>query len=157
MANTHFKGSYSVNKNEVIKLGLQHIDGCVLLSEIALNKIWSKKQWEEELALPSRSCFGIVDKGKLLGLSCGLLVGNQLDITALAVDPLHRRLGLGSRILNALLKEAKSKGITNATLEVKENNDCAILFYQSFNFKKVGYRKKYYKNGCGACLLALYI
>ncbi|ABX09028.1 putative ribosomal-protein-alanine acetyltransferase [Prochlorococcus marinus str. MIT 9211] len=127
------------------------------LNDIALNGLWSKSQWEYELKSDYRHCLGVSEQESLIAISCGWIVANQLDITAVAVDPRYRRLGLGSKILCALINHAKSKGATNATLEVNEENIDGINFYRSLGFLQVGYRKNYYKDLSSAILFSLYI
>ena len=52
-----------------------------------------------------------------------------------------------SHIATKLIKETLNiLGDIDITLEVRESNKVAILLYESFGFKIVGIRKKYYKS-----------
>ena len=68
-----------------------------------------------------------------------------------------RNLGFGKLLLNELINFAKQKKCKKINLEVNENNKSAINLYESFNFKSVGLRKKYYKGIDNAVLMTLNI
>ena len=52
------------------------------------------------------------------------------------VVPQHRGKGINAEIINALMKWAASKGITELTLEVYDQNTSAIKAYEKIGFKK---------------------
>ncbi len=140
---------------KVIKLGTKDIKGCLYINDVALNGLWTKEQWEKEMEEPNRSCYGILTGKELLAFACGSIIVDQLDITAIGVDPRHRRLGYGTQVITKLIEEAKAIGVTNATLEVNEKNFIAKLFYESLGFSRVGYREKYYKDLSNASIYTL--
>ena len=142
-------------KGDIISLGIEHIKDCLQLDEIAFNGLWSNTHWQMELTDSSRLCIGFFENRKLLALACGSIVCEQLDITAIGVDPHHRRLGIGNNLLSALLNKARAEGVKIATLEVSEKNKEAINLYQKLGFSECGYRKKYYRDGSSAYLLSL--
>ncbi len=146
---------YRVIFPEIIKLGLEHLENCFALDQKALNGLWSKRQWEKELKDPKRICIGLLGSSKLLGIGTGWLVIDELQITAIAVDPKHRNKGLAKKILHGLIDEAESKGATHASLEVASDNIAGKTLYQSFGFKTTGLRKGYYINGSDALLQSL--
>ena len=43
-----------------------------------------------------------------------------------------------------MLREARSAGVSEVTLEVRVSNDAAIALYTNLGFVEVGLRKKYY-------------
>lgn len=51
--------------------------------------------------------------------------------------------------MDYLTNFCKNKRISKINLEVNSSNDTAINLYKKWNFKQVGIRKKYYKNGNG--------
>jgi ribosomal-protein-alanine N-acetyltransferase len=82
-----------------------------------------------------------------LALASAWLVVDELHITAVAVHPDHRRLGLARRVLEALLRLASQAGAERATLEVSSANAPAKALYASLGFKEVAVRRAYYRNG----------
>ena len=68
-------------------------------------------------------------------------------LTPLAVDPAHRRQGLGRRVLELLLERAAAAGAAHATLEVAASNGAAVALYGRCGFSTAGVRRAYYRNG----------
>ena len=63
------------------------------------------------------------------------------DILNLAVDPAHRRRGIGRRLLAHALVAGGAW-----FLEVRQSNRAAISLYQSLGFEVAGQRPEYYHN-----------
>ena len=142
----------STNKEflEVISLGVKHLDVCIELDNLALNGLWNRDQWKKELEESQRLCLGILDESKLIAIACGWLVVDELQLTAIAVHPEHRRKGLARQVLLMLLLKASGQGKIRATLEVARDNSSALALYKSFGFQTTGCRKSYYRNGSAA-------
>ena len=139
---------------KIIQLGILHLNYCVDLDQRSLKGLWSKSQWEKELTDPKRICLGIIEleTKKLLGLSSAWLVIDELQITFIAVHPLHQRIGLGKFLLTDLINRSKSLKVKHIHLEVKDNNQSAKAFYKSMGFKKIGFRSNFYKDGSDALI-----
>ena len=120
------------------------------LDKIALNGIWSRKHWENELSSKNRICLGLFSDRDLIAMACGWIVLDEIQITAIAVHPLFRRKGFGKLILSKLLNLAKEKNAKKATLEVDSKNHKALHLYKSLGFKTYGLRPNYYKEGTEA-------
>jgi ribosomal-protein-alanine N-acetyltransferase len=70
----------------------------------------------------------------------------------IAVDPAHRRRGVAKSLLDAVLDKAGHHA--NYTLEVRVSNAGAIALYESYGFRGVGTRKRYYSdNGEDAIIM----
>ena len=139
----------------IIQLGIMHLNDCIYLDQTSLNGLWTKSQWERELTHPKRICLGVEElkTKKLLGLCSAWLVLEELQITFIAVHPMHHRKGLGRFLLKDLIKRSKSLQTNQINLEVKYNNEPAKAFYKSMGFKTVGHRSNFYKDGSDALLL----
>ena len=139
----------------IIQLGIIHLKDCVDLDQKSLKGLWSKPQWERELTDPKRICLGIIEleTKQLLGLCSAWLVMDELNITFVAVHPMHQKKGLGKFLLRELVKRSKSLQINHLNLEVKHNNEPAKALYKSMGFKTVGNRSNFYKDGSDALLL----
>ncbi|WP_414396614.1 ribosomal protein S18-alanine N-acetyltransferase [Synechococcus sp. O70.2] len=122
---------------------------------------WGEQGYRAELERPTSLVIGAVAEpagacGSLLS-SPGTLVGfgilwrieEEAHIISLAVDPAHRRRGLGRRILEELLSQARAAGCRWATLEVRASNQAAIRLYESAGFQLLGRRKGYYNGEDG--------
>lgn len=84
---------------------------------------------EEKLALAYGGIICVLDEGQILNI---------------ATHPSHRRQGYGREIMKTIIENAKEKGITFITLEVRESNLSAISLYESLGFFNVGRLRGYY-------------
>ena len=117
-------------------LATEDWEACLALDQGALGGLWTGEQWQRELAEAGRPGVGMWEGGTLLALATGWLIGDELHITAVAVDPEHRRRGLGRCVLGALLDLARSGGARHATLEVAAPNTAARGLYGSAGVKE---------------------
>ena len=140
---------------KIIQLGILHLNACIDLDQKSLKGLWTKSQWEIELSDPKRICIGTIDleTNQLLGLCSAWLVSDELQITLIAVHPIHQRKGLGKSLLSELIKRSNSQLLKHIHLEVKDTNEPAIAFYKSMGFKVIGNRSNFYRDGSNALLL----
>jgi len=78
---------------------------------------------------------------------------NTGHLMNLAVDPLFRRQGIGSILLQRGLEYLRSLGAKTCELEVRVNNEEAIALYEKFGFGIKETIKNYYRNGDDAYLM----
>lgn len=86
------------------------------------------------------------DEGRaaVVGYVCLWLVADEVHITNLAVDPAHRRRGVGRQLLGTILELYRAEGARVAALEVRPSNHEARRLYEAFGFRQVGLRRGYY-------------
>jgi len=77
--------------------------------------------------------------------------GRTLHIHDLAVDPPHRRRGVGSALLAALTQAALREHISRLQLEVRVGNEAGLRFYERHGFR-VTRRLAHYYEDRGAAL-----
>ena len=108
---------------------------------------WSLRVFQDEIRAANRTYLVVEDEtGTLVAYGGLLLVDTDAHITTLAVDPSARRLRLGTRVMLALVDEARAVAAEHLTLEVRMSNQAAQQLYARFGFAPVGLRKNYYKN-----------
>ncbi|BBF44360.1 ribosomal-protein-S18p-alanine acetyltransferase [Lachnospiraceae bacterium KM106-2] len=77
---------------------------------------------------------------------CGLWsVLEEGQINNVAIKKEYQSHGLGYKMLDQLIKEGRSKGLTAFTLEVRVSNVKAIRLYQKLGFTEAGVRKNFYE------------
>jgi ribosomal-protein-alanine N-acetyltransferase len=81
-------------------------------------------------------------------------VAGEAELLTIAVDPAHRRQGLGRTLVEAFLAEARQRGAETAFLEVAEDNTAARTLYTAAGFTQTGRRKGYYR-GAGRVVDAI--
>lgn len=130
----------------------RHLDQVLEIERRVYPSGWTRTLYLSELAQPeSREylvAFGPLHLWRLrrmvLGYAGMALQAGEAHVTTVAVHPGYRRRGLGSRLLLALLRDARRRGGQAATLEVRASNRAAQLLYARFGFAPVGIRRGYY-------------
>jgi ribosomal-protein-alanine N-acetyltransferase len=78
----------------------------------------------------------------------GFLVAQHLapewELENIVVAPAARRKGVGKRLIEWLLEEARGAQSESVFLEVRESNTIARALYETTGFQQVGRRKSYY-------------
>lgn len=82
----------------------------------------------------------------LLGFLVALCAGTEWELENLAVAPDSRRLGVGTRLLQTLLRRARRARAEGIFLEVRESNQAARGLYESAGFIATGRRVAYYSD-----------
>jgi ribosomal-protein-alanine N-acetyltransferase len=107
--------------------------------------------WTEEdflRCLRQRNCIGMVaEQGeKVVGFMIYELHKAKLHILNFAVSPTFRRLGVGGQMVAKLISKLSSHRRTRITLEVRETNLPAQLFFRAQGFKAVRVLRAYYED-----------
>ncbi len=85
-------------------------------------------------------------EGKILGYSVVRILADEGEIQRIAVLPPYRRRGIGRKLMDAMIKFARSRGVCAIALEVRESNISARNLYISYGFKPEAIRRGYYHN-----------
>ncbi|MDO8338885.1 MAG: ribosomal protein S18-alanine N-acetyltransferase [Microcella sp.] len=108
---------------------------------------WSRDLMAAELASP-HTVYVVVESGDEIVAYAGLSApagAGQGDIQTIAVDPTHRRLGIGTVLMRELLGAARARGASEVFLEVRADNPGAEELYRRHGFARVGVRPHYYQ------------
>lgn len=71
---------------------------------------------------------------------------DQGELANIAVDPAWRGRGVGGRLLDLVLETARSRGVRDLFLEVREGNHVARELYRRRGFESIGTRRDYYRD-----------
>jgi ribosomal-protein-alanine N-acetyltransferase len=105
--------------------------------------------WTEEdllLCLRKSNCIGMVaEQGEtVVGFMVYGLHKPRLNILNFAVDPRYRRAGVGSQMVARLVGKLSEHGRTSITLEIRDSNLPAQLFFKDRGFRAVDILRRYY-------------
>lgn len=103
--------------------------------------------------LPTISYLVAEVDGSVVGHATASVVADIAELQRIAVDPGHRRTGVASDLLDAVVALAREGGADRLLLEVREDNDGAIAFYAARDFVEVDRRRRYYRDGATAVVL----
>lgn len=73
----------------------------------------------------------------------------EAHLKLLAVSPKHRRQGIARSLLSWVEKTALFAGVQRVYLEVRQDNDSALEFYESVGFEKIELIHNYYRGPDG--------
>jgi ribosomal-protein-alanine N-acetyltransferase len=107
--------------------------------------------WTEEdflRCLRQRNCIGMVAEHgeKVVGFMIYELHKSKLHILNFAVAPAYRRSAIGSQMVAKLISKLSSHRRTRITLDVRETNLPAQLFFRKQSFRAVRVLRNYYED-----------
>jgi [ribosomal protein S18]-alanine N-acetyltransferase len=130
-------------------LGYADLPQVIAIERRAFPTPWSLAMFVLELSKPSSICLAAVDprrprQGKLLGYAICSRYADVWHLMNIAVDPPHRRQGIGTTLLRSVIDRAGPG--ESYTLEVRPSNPSAIALYERFGFRVAGTRPRYYQD-----------
>jgi [ribosomal protein S18]-alanine N-acetyltransferase len=128
-------------------LGYADLPQVIAIERRAFVTSWSLAMFVLELSKPSSICLTAVEGSrsrKLLGYAICSRYADVWHLMNIAVDPDHRRRGVGTALLRSLIERAGPQ--ETYTLEVRPSNPTAIALYERFGFRVAGTRPRYYQD-----------
>jgi [ribosomal protein S18]-alanine N-acetyltransferase len=129
------------------------------IERLAFPTPWSLNSFRRELTLPfSRltvATVGLSVDPSPAGFLCRWLVADECHILNVAVHPDYRRAGVGAELMRLAIAEARARGASLVTLEVRRSNLPARHLYRKFEFEERRLRKHYYGVGEDAIVMEL--
>jgi len=98
----------------------------------------------------------------LVALGEGTIVGYVLAavdkgdgrIISIAVDPSHRRRGVGRQLAEEALRRLETAGADSIALETRLDNEASIRLWRRLGFAPVGTARSYYEDGADALVMS---
>ncbi|MCO6043616.1 ribosomal protein S18-alanine N-acetyltransferase [Aeoliella sp. ICT_H6.2] len=105
--------------------------------------------WFEEdfvRCLRQRNCIGMVAEygERVIGFMIYELHKTRLHVLNFAVAPEYRRLGVGEQMIDKLISKLSSQRRTRISLEVRETNLSAQLFFKDSGFRATAVLRDFY-------------
>lgn len=116
---------------------------------------WNFEIFKEELVNTNSSYLVLRYDDEIVCFGGIKIILDEANVMDIVTRKDKRNQGFARFVLNELINISKEENCTSITLEVNENNKPAIHLYELFEFKEVGKRKNYYKNGDTAILMTL--
>ncbi len=105
---------------------------------------WSYEDFRDSY-LSENNSYLIAEVDSEIAGYCGYWgVADEGYIYNVAVREEYRRQQVGYRMLSELIWQAKDRGITALTLEVRQTNEAARRLYERLGFVNAGIRKDFY-------------
>jgi ribosomal-protein-alanine N-acetyltransferase len=107
---------------------------------------WSEAAIADSFGGPGMRSLVAIHPDGLQGYVIARAVAGEAEILNLAVAPEARGLGLGGRLLDAMLDLLRRSKVGEVFLEVRQGNVPARALYHSRGFAVVGQRANYYRH-----------
>jgi ribosomal-protein-alanine N-acetyltransferase len=130
----------------------------IAIERQSFSQPWSRALFQEELAKlpPTLYVFRSTPAGPVEGYLCFWTVADELQLINIAVHPERRQAGLGRRMMEFLLQEARRRQAEKIFLEVRPSNRPARGLYTRMGFQMLYRRPRYYEpEGEDALVMAL--
>lgn len=109
---------------------------------------WTPETFWSELAHPETRWYVVAEEDEqVLGYAGLLAPGLEADVQTVAVAPGAQGKGVGKKLLDALIVQAREREATSLLLEVRADNEPAIGLYGSRGFERIAVRRRYYQPG----------
>jgi [ribosomal protein S18]-alanine N-acetyltransferase len=111
---------------------------------------WTRSQCAGILPMAGVSLVLAHDNGneQPVGFSLFRTVADEAELLLLAVTPEHQHRGVGRRLLEQFVEQARGAGATRVHLEVRDGNP-AVQMYRRAGFQPAGRRPDYYRGSDG--------
>jgi ribosomal-protein-alanine N-acetyltransferase len=133
---------------DLVPMQAAHLDEVSAIELQSYENPWARSAFEAELRKnPVTFARVALTKGaeaRVAGYCVAWIVFEHVHIQNLAVHTEHRRSGLGRRLLENALEEARARGAKSALLEVRRSNAAAQSLYRALGFVEAGTRREYY-------------
>lgn len=129
---------------EIKALTQNDVDGVFSLECECFKNQWSKQSIEEELNNELAYFFTACEDNKVIGYIGTHIILDECYITNIAVTAQSRKKGVGTGLLQCAEQNAKKKGASFITLEVRVSNEAAISLYKANGYEIEGMRKNFY-------------
>ena len=130
----------------ITKMDASHVTQVAALEKLCFSDPWSENSVASELNNPLSLWLVALDGERLAGYVGSQTVMDESDMMNLAVHPDYRCQGIGSRLVDELIKELKKIGSQRLTLEVRVSNEPAKRLYDELGFSEIAVRKRYYSH-----------
>jgi ribosomal-protein-alanine N-acetyltransferase len=131
------------------------LEAVLAIERRAFRQPWSRAFFEKELgASQARLVVALADDA-IAGYTCRWRVADEVHLLNVAVGPESRGLGIGRRLVEAVIEEGRATGARVVYLEVRAGNVVARRLYRDLGFRALGIRRAYYGPGQDAIVMEL--
>jgi len=123
------------------------LDAVVRIEQATFKFPWTSKFFAADLNRPQSIMRVARTDEQLVGYCVAWHVADELHLANIAIDSEFRHQGIGTTLLNELLKLGQEAGVKTVYLEVRLSNLAAQSFYIKHGFTHSYTRQKYYPDG----------
>ena len=129
---------------KIVRLQKEHCEILAELEKLCFSRPWSQKSIEDQVNNPHAFFVTAGEGGKILGYGGMHCSHGECYIDNIAVFGHHRKKGVGTAIVEALIREAQRRNSEFISLEVRPSNQVAVRLYTRLGFVEEGRRRNFY-------------
>ena len=142
-----------ITKIDICTMTLSDLEELKYTLQTDFDDFWNFEIFKEELVNTNSNYLVLRYDNEIVCFGGIKIILDEANIMDIVTRKDKRNQGFAKFVLNELINISKEQNCASITLEVRENNMPAIHLYELFDFKEVGRRKKYYKDGDTAILM----
>lgn len=136
------------------RMTLRDVEAVHHIEASTFSEPWSLQSFRDEMERNACARYIVAEAdGAIVGYAGAWLIIDEGHITNVAVAEAMRGQGIGTGLMNALMRYAANMGVQYMTLEVRKSNLTAQKLYRAMGFIELGVRKRYYENNGEDALL----
>lgn len=131
-------------------------DAVAKLHAASFYRGWPRQDIEAYIIDPDTPTLVACDaKRRVVGFAMLRILGDDVELMTIAVEPKYRSKGLGRALMQACFEDLRMTPVRRMILEVAADNPSAIRLYQKLGFTKLSERQGYYARPDGRPATAL--
>jgi ribosomal-protein-alanine N-acetyltransferase len=123
----------------------EDVDEVARLESVCFSDAWSRRSFAEELRHRFSIPLVVKSGARIIGYACLWHIDDEMEIANFAVSPDLRRKGIGRKMMERVLWEARTRDCQKVILSVRESNLPAVNLYTGLGFFEIDRRKEYYQ------------
>lgn len=131
---------------KIREMQIDDLEAAISIEEELFSQPWTAEGFFSFWLRADALFFVAEEAGEVVGYCGVLMVLDQGDVINVGVRQKWQRRGIGQSLMEVLIRETASRGVTTLFLEVRISNQAAISLYESLGFRQVGLRKGYYQD-----------
>lgn len=123
---------------------IEKIKNIAALEREAFSNPWTLEMIQSSMTSDFDHVEVMEKDGTFQGYIIYSVVCDSADLLRVAAKPEYRRQGIGTSLMEMMIKDCEKSGVQNIFLEVRQSNAPAIGMYGRFGFQEISRRKRYY-------------
>jgi ribosomal-protein-alanine N-acetyltransferase len=128
------------------KMTEDDLDEVVEIEKATFADPWPKRAFKYDLSSDYSMPLAAKIDNSVVGYASVYFVLDEMQIGNIAVEPGFQHRGIGAKIMQYIIDEAKRLKIAHIYLEVRQSNENAQKLYLKFGFVVSGRRRLYYRH-----------
>lgn len=124
-------------------MGVEDVPDVMAVEERAYPSPWTEGIFRDCI-LVGYQCWVVRDGPGVVGYAVLSAAAGEAHLLNICVAPEYQGRGIGRRLLEAMMEQARRYKADTVFLEVRPSNSPALTLYRTAGFAQVGYRKEYY-------------